>query len=154
MARNRKKADTETGDTAGTPPETDVTPATATATKEAAPQTPSTETSPSEGNGSEEGARNEPAFAVGPIASDRDHAVACAVWANEVHLQDGRSFTVYNVTVDSRWFDPKAVGEDGTRGQWKSVKGFRGSQLPILLWCLRKCEDFILAARDPHSCPF
>ena len=68
-------------------------------------------------------------------------------------MQDGRSFTVHNLTIDSRWYDPKLVNEDDSLGGWKSAKGFRGSQIDVLTWCLRQAEDFILRQRDPSHCP-
>lgn len=93
-------------------------------------------------NGSEE-KRRQPAFKVGPIATDRNNAVGAAVWANEYTDRDGRTFTVYNVTLEARWRDAS--------GEWKSGKNFRGSQIYALVYCLQRCSDWICAKRDPSN---
>src|SRR5437588_1450199 len=112
-----RKAKTE-GTTATLEPPADTPPTTA-------PETP---TSPSEGNGSLQpeapppnGHKHLPVFKVGPIASDRNNSVSAAVWANEVSVKDGRSFTVYNVTFEATWRDAD--------GSWKSTRSYRGSML-------------------------
>lgn len=97
------------------------------------------------GNGEAEPRR--PAFKVGPIATEKNNAVCVAVWENEVATQDGRTFKVHNVTVEARWRDQS--------GNWQSGKGFRGSQLYALIYCLQRASDFILSQRNPQNdCPF
>lgn len=96
-------------------------------------------------NGEVNGERKGPAFKVGPIPTDRNNAVAAAVWANEVTVE-GRTFTVYNVTVESRWRD--------VSGEWKSGKQFRSSQLPTLIYCLQRAFEWACAQRDPNGSPF
>jgi hypothetical protein len=87
----------------------------------------------------------KPVFKVGPIATDRNNAVAAAVWANELTAaEDGRKFTVHNVTVESRY-------RDAADGEWKAGKSFRGSALYALTYCLQRCSDFILSQRDPAA---
>jgi hypothetical protein len=107
-----------------------------------------TETPPSEPAtppGSDQ--KPQPVFKVGPIPTDQNHAVGAAVWENEVVATDGRTFTVHNVTLEARY-------RDGS-GEWKSAKGFRGSQLYALMYCLQRASDFILARRGPsNDCPF
>jgi len=90
-------------------------------------------------------AANRPVFKVGPIPTDRDNSVEVAVWSREVTSGD-RSFTVYNATVHASYRDKD--------GQWQSAKGFRGSQIPVLVYCLQKAHDWILSQRDPSNCPF
>jgi uncharacterized protein YktB (UPF0637 family) len=104
-------------------------------------------TSPSEGNGE----KKLPAFKVGPIATDKNGAVVATVWENEIQAGDGRSFKVHNVTVEARYFDPDAVNADGSKGQWKTAKSFRGSQLYVVIYCLQRVSDFILGSRDPEN---
>jgi len=70
--------------------------------------------------------KSQPVFRVGPIPTDGTHAVSAAVWENEVTLPDGRTFKVHNVTVESRYRD--------SSGEWKSTKGFRGSQLYAVIY--------------------
>ncbi len=99
-----------------------------------------TEAPPGNGGG------KRPVFKVGPITTSKDNAVAAYVWANEA-TANGQTFTVYNVTVDSRYRD--------ATGEWKSGKNYRGSQLHVLVYCLQRCSDWILAQRDPaQDCPF
>lgn len=100
------------------------------------------EPAPPQSNGN--GDKRQPVFKVGPIPTDKNNAVSAAVWANEyTDPKDGRTFTVYNVTVEARWRD--ALGE------WKSGKSFRGSQLYALLYCLQRASDWICEQRDPAS---
>ena len=108
----------------------------------AAQETPGNGRAPDESNGE----KNQPVFKVGPIASDKDHSVSAAVWQNEITLSDGRSFTVHNVTFEATY-------RDGD-GSWKSTKSYRGSQLHVLRYCIDRCNDWILAQRDPAACPF
>src|SRR5207249_2002593 len=89
-----------------------------------------TTTSPSKPDHAE---KKLPAFKVGPIPTDRNNAVSCAVWENEVAASDGRTFKVHNVTVEASYRDAD--------GHWKSAKGFRGSQLYALLYCVQKASD-------------
>lgn len=103
------------------------------------------ETPPSESGGNGEPKR--PTYKVGPILTDKNSAVECAVWAGEVTSSDGRKYPVHTVTVLSLM--------RGSDGAWKPTKGFRGSQLYALLYCLQRCSDFILSQRDPaNDCPF
>jgi hypothetical protein len=62
-------------------------------------------------------------------------------------LGDGQSLTIHTVTVQATIRDP--------HGNWTVTKGFRGSQLYALLYCLQRASDFILSQRDPaKDCPF
>ncbi len=93
------------------------------------------------------GEKKRPVFKIGPIPCDKNTSVECAVWANEITLSDQRTFTVYNVTLHGSWRD-----SDGT---WKPLKSFRGSHLHVLIYCLQRASDWILAQRDPQNeCPF
>lgn len=94
---------------------------------------------------SEDGEKR-PVFKVGPILCDRDHSVEAAVWANQVQLNDGRSFTTHNVSIHGSY--------RGNDGNWQPLKSFRGSQLHVLVYCLQRCNDWILAQRDPANTPF
>ncbi len=102
-----------------------------------------TDSPPPEVNGTTE--KRHLVFKVGPIPTDRTNAVSVAVWANEVEA-DGRTFTVYNLTVEARWRDAS--------GEWKSGKQFRGSQVYALVYCLQRASDWICAQRDPQQAPF
>ncbi len=115
-----------------TPPET-------TAPTEGIPDNPSPP--PAVGGGE----KHHPVFKVGPIPTDKNNAVSVAVWANEFET-DGRTFTVYNLTVEARWRDAS--------GEWKSGKQFRGSQIYALVYCLQRASDWICAQRDPQQAPF
>src|SRR5262245_7551931 len=57
-----------------------------------------------------------PAFRVGPILTDRNSAVECAVWESQAQPGEGRAFTVHFVTVQASFRD----GE----GNWKLSKSF------------------------------
>jgi hypothetical protein len=98
------------------------------------------------GRAAEPGHPKQPVFKVGPIASDKDHAVSAAVWQNEITLHDGRKFTVHNVTFEAAWRD--------SDGNWKTTHSFRGSQLYVLWYCIERCNTWILAQRDPADVPF
>jgi hypothetical protein len=119
----KKKTDVETDGTAE-PAE----PATTTATETASAPSPRSPGEDAEAPVSN-GEKKQPVFKVGPIATDANNAVAAAVWGNQHTAKDGREFTVYNVTVESRWRD-------------------------ALIYCLQRCSDWILAQRDPANSPF
>jgi hypothetical protein len=109
---------------------------------EAAQSTTAVLEQPAEANGN---TPRRPVFKVGPIPTDKDNSVEAAVWDRVVHTQDGREFTVYNVTVQANWRD--------SDGSWKKTSNFRGSQIYALTYCLNRCSDWILAQRDPQH-PF
>jgi hypothetical protein len=132
------------------PPQDD-TSATGTATNPPPPPPPpATPTSPGDPPASEaagNGEKKRPTYKVGPILTDRNNSVECAVWANDVQTSDGKTFTVHNVTVQASYRD--------NEGTWKPTRSFRGSQLYALLYCLQRASDFILSQRDPaNDCPF
>jgi len=91
--------------------------------------------------------KNFPVFKAGPILTDRNNSVECAVWANEVTLGDGSTFTVHSVTVQASYRDAE--------GNWKPAKSYRGSHLYALMYCLQRARVFILSQRDPaNDCSF
>lgn len=93
------------------------------------------------------GEKRLPTFKVGPIPTDASSCITCSVWESEAKTGDGRTFKVHTVTIE-------ALSRDAD-GQWKPVKGFRGSQLYALLYCVQRASDFILCQRDPaNDCPF
>lgn len=102
-----------------------------------APQEPETPPQPS---------KPRPIHKIGPVPCDKNSSAEVAIWANEVTLDDGRTFTVYNVTIHGSWRDA-----DGT---WKPLKSFRGAHLHVLLYCLQRANDWIISQRDPTECPF
>lgn len=103
-----------------------------------------TMTSPTEsGNGE----KPLPTFRVGPIPTDANSAVSCLVFENVATTSDGRTFKVHHVNVEAT--------QRESDGHWRPMKGFRGSQLYALVYCLQKASDFILSQRDPaNDCPF
>ena len=111
-----------------------------------------TPTSPTnEGNG----AKKLPTFKVGPLATDRTNAVVATVWEHEHATTDGKTYKVHTVCLEARTFDANHQNEDSSKGQWKTAKGLRGSQLYAAIYCLQRASDFILAQRDPENdCPF
>lgn len=106
---------------------------------------PTSESPRSEASEPQNGVGKKPVFRVGPILCDRDHSVEAAVWANEVQLNDGRSFTTHNVSIHGSY--------RGNDGNWQALKSFRGSQLHVLIYCLQRCNDWILRQRDPANNP-
>jgi hypothetical protein len=93
------------------------------------------------------GDKKLPSYKVGPIATSKGESVSVTVWSNDIE-RSGETFTVYNVTVQASYFD-------SSDGQWKASKGFRGSQLPTLIYALQRTFDFIMSQRDPaNQCPF
>src|SRR5262249_32783209 len=86
-------------------------------------------TSPIEaGNGEQQ----LPVFRVGPIPTDANSTVGCMVWEDEARTGDGRTFKVHTVLIEARHRDAE--------GQWKPTRGFRGSQLYALLYCVQKAS--------------
>jgi hypothetical protein len=93
------------------------------------------------------GDKKLPTYKVGPIATSKGESVSVTVWSNDIE-RSGETFTVYNVTVQASYFD-------ASDGQWKASKGFRGSQLPTLIYALQRAFDFIMSQREPaNQCPF
>ena len=132
MPRKKKETTMSTDPPAESPPEIPMSPGDSVVT----------DVPPPEANGE---AKKQPVFKVGPIATDRTNAVSVAVWANEIEA-DGRTFTVYNLTVEARWRD--------AAGEWKSGKQYRGSQVYALIYCLQRASDWICSQRDPQQTPF
>ena len=135
MTRKKSNPDAEPN---GTPAVAESTPPVAQAPS-AEPQTPPQP--PPNGNGT----GNKPIWKFGPIPTDKDNSVEVAIWAREVTSGD-RTFTVFNVTCHASYRDKD--------GEWKSAKGFRGSQIYALVYCLQKASDWILSQRDPSNPPF
>ena len=93
-----------------------------------------------------------PAFRVGPIATDKEHAISAAVWASSATLEEGHLSVTYSVTLESHWYNPELPNpQDGQVGGWKPVKGFRVSQIATVQYCLRKCADYIRTRRTPQA---
>lgn len=82
-----------------------------------------------------------PCFKVGPIATDASgHSVEACVWDKDLTASDGREFTVYSVSCQASYRDDK--------GDWQKTSSFRSSQIPVLVYCLNKCFDWVQAQRE------
>ena len=86
-------------------------------------------------------AKKGPCFKVGPIATDASgHSVEACVWDTELTAGDGREFTVYSVSCQASYRDDK--------GEWQKTSSFRSAQIPVLIYCLSKCFDWVQSQRE------
>lgn len=90
------------------------------------------------------GEKPHPVFKVGPIATGRGENVSACVWKNERQSEDGRTYFVYTMELDSSYFHQ-------TDNAWKSARGFRVNQLAALDWIVRRCTEFIFNAKNPQA---
>ncbi len=68
-----------------------------------------------------------------------------AIWGKEIQAE-GRTFTVYNVTIS------KSYKND--LGEWKHTNYLRGSELHVAVRLLSRCETWILDMRTEEDPPF
>lgn len=69
---------------------------------------------------------------IGPFAS----GIGVAIWLNESEAEDGTVRHFRSVTINPRrYLDPKS-------GQWKDAASYQPSDLPALLFCLAKAQEY------------
>ena len=69
---------------------------------------------------------------IGPFAS----GIGVAIWHNEIEADDGSIRHFRSITINPRrYLDPKS-------GQWKDATSFQPSDLPALLFCLGKAQEY------------
>lgn len=69
---------------------------------------------------------------IGPFAN----GIGVAIWLNEVTGEDGSVRAFRSVTINARrYLDPKS-------GQWKDAASYQPSDLPALLFCLAKAQEY------------
>lgn len=78
------------------------------------------------------------------LNSDKTTRLECSIWANEMHGQDGATWTQYSVTFRRSYKDNKD-------SQWYTSTSYRGHDLPILDFLIRKAQDFVLSMRTSDS---
>ncbi len=69
---------------------------------------------------------------IGPFAS----GIGVAIWLNEAEADDGTTRLYRSVTLNPRrYFDKKS-------SQWKDAASYQPSDLPALLFCLAKAQEY------------
>ena len=69
---------------------------------------------------------------IGPFAN----GIGVAIWLNEVEADDGSVRVYRTISVNPRrYFDSKS-------GQWKDSASYQPSDLPALLFCLAKAQEY------------
>ena len=69
---------------------------------------------------------------IGPFAG----GIGVAIWLNEGESEDGTIKHFRSVTINPRrYLDPKS-------GQWKDAASYQPSDLPALLFCLAKAQEY------------
>jgi hypothetical protein len=87
-----------------------------------------------------------PVFKVGPIPTDANNSVEAVVWGKEVKGRDGHVYMTYDIADYSYWRD--------SDGNWKPKRSYHSSQVPVLIYCLQRCWEWVQEQRDPQNAPF
>ena len=69
---------------------------------------------------------------IGPFAG----GIGVAIWLNEVEAEDGSIRAFRSVTLNPRRY------LDSKSGQWKDAASYQPSDLPALLFCLAKAQEY------------
>ncbi len=69
---------------------------------------------------------------IGPFAG----GIGVAIWLNDVEAEDGSIRRFRSITVNPRRY------LDSKSGQWKDAASYQPSDLPALLFCLAKAQEY------------
>jgi hypothetical protein len=76
--------------------------------------------------------QRQPEKKIGPFAG----GIGVAIWLNETESEDGTIRRFRALTINPRrYLDTKS-------GQWKDAASFQPSDLPALLFCLTKAQEY------------
>ena len=71
-----------------------------------------------------------------PVAKFTAGQTSAAIWENEITV-NGRQVTMLKATVQRRYKDNKD-------GQWKSSGSFSRNEIPLAIYCLQKCLEYMI----------
>jgi len=86
--------------------------------------------------------KKKPAVSFGPYSTDRQTSIECAVWQNEVTVNE-KPVTTFNVTIQRSYRD--------AQGNWQKNANFRPHDIPVLVHALQKAYDWTLEHRNGGS---
>ena len=75
-----------------------------------------------------------PVFSVGPYSSGQGNSIELAVWSNEIVVDGDRKVNVHSISFARNYHDV-----DG----WKKTKTMRPVDIPVLVYCLNRAQDWI-----------
>ena len=78
-----------------------------------------------------------------PLKKFRAGQVSCALWENEIAVEDGRSVQMLKATVERRYKDKN--------GEWKSSNSFSRNEIPLVKYCLDKAFAAMIEERSSDS---
>lgn len=82
----------------------------------------------------------QPEKKIGPFAN----GIGVAIWLNEAETDDGPK-RFRSITLNSRRY------QDRTSGEWKDSASYQPSDLPALLFCLNKAQEYCYETPIPGS---
>lgn len=62
--------------------------------------------------------------------------VSAALWENEISTGNGKQATMLKATLQKRFKDRD--------GAWKSSNSFNRNEIPLAVYCLNKCFQFMI----------
>lgn len=76
--------------------------------------------------------QRQPEKKIGPFAG----GVGVAIWLNDAELDSGEHRKFRSITINPRRY------LDAKSGQWKDAGSFQPSDLPALVFCLQKAQEY------------
>lgn len=77
-----------------------------------------------------------------PLAKFKAGQVSAAIWENAVNT-NGKTSTVLKAQVQRRFKDRD--------GQWKSTTSLGRNEIPLAMYCLQKCFQYIIEQQQESS---
>ena len=74
-----------------------------------------------------------------PVAKFKAGMVSAAIWENQIEVK-GKTVTMLKATVQRRYKD--------SDGNWKSSQSYSRNEIPLVVFCLQKCFETMLAEGD------
>lgn len=74
-----------------------------------------------------------------PVHKVKAGQVSAALWENEIPV-NGKQIKVLRATVERRLKDKS--------GTWKSSGSFSRTELPLVVWALQKCFDYMMEGQN------
>ncbi len=84
----------------------------------------------------------QPEKKIGPFAN----GIGIAIWLNEVETDDGPK-RFRSITLNPRRY------QDRTTGEWKDSVSYQPSDLPAILFCLNKAQEYCYETPIPGTSP-
>jgi len=78
-----------------------------------------------------------------PVAKFKAGQISAAIWENEVTTKNGKTVPMSKVTIQRRYMD--------SNGQWKSSGSFGRNEIPLLIYCLQKAFEKMIAADSEET---